>query len=92
MYKKMTSDGEFVFVLFNLLRDYIEQFSFKDIEKYNDIYSELVKVIGCLQQDYIKLNINYIELNQCYSLVKKINNEVYVFCYVFYDTLFFLEL
>ena len=88
MYKKMTSDGEFVFVLFNLLRDYIEQFSFKDIEKYNDIYFELVKVIGCLQQDYIKLNINYIELNQCYSLVKKINNEVYVF----YDTLFFLEL
>lgn len=63
MYKKMTSDGEFVFVLFNLLRDYIEQFSFKDIEKYNDIYFELVKVIGCLQQDYIKLNINYIELN-----------------------------
>lgn len=88
MYKKMTSDGEFVFVLFNLLRDYIEQFSFKDIEKYNDIYFELVKVIGCLQQDYIKLNINYIKLNQCYSLVKKINNEVYVF----YDTLFFLEL
>lgn len=63
MYKKMTSDGEFVFVLFNLLRDYIEQFSFKDIEKYNDIYFELVKVIGCLQQDYIKLNINYIKLN-----------------------------
>ena len=51
------------FFSFNLLKDYIEQFSFKDIEEYNDIYFELVKVIDCLPQDNIKLNINYIEVN-----------------------------
>lgn len=56
MNQGMSTDREFVFVLFNLLKDYIEQFSFKDIEKYNDIYFELVKVIDCLQQDNIKLN------------------------------------